>query len=365
MTVLSTLQATLLRHQQAIDSALLSAVNGLTEDTQALRAYYGQMRYHLGWVDSQLQPVRSATGKLLRPTLLLLAYEAAGAWGLTEQTEYLQRALPAAAAVELIHNFSLIHDDIVDGDTERHHRPTLWTIWGTSNGINSGDGMFALGRLALWGVLEQGVTADIAVKLGAILDQTCLVIAEGQYLDMSFEGHRDISTSMYIDMIRRKTAELMACAAELGARLGTSNEETIARLRSFGEAMGIAFQVRDDLLGVWASSEESGKTEAGDIYRRKQSLPILHAREHASDEDKATLIDIYQQQETLTKEQVDIVLAIMERTGTRAYCRQFLAQQSQLASTALASIPVLQGEVPTRALDDMRVMLEFIDAAAR
>lgn len=371
MTLISTLQATLLRHQQAIDSELHNAVERLTgpqgsqEPQTELQGYYGQMRYHLGWVDSQFQPLRSNPGKLIRPTLLLLAYEAAGAWGQTANPNYLQRALPAAAAVELTHNFTLIHDDIVDGDTERRHRPTLWTIWGTSNGINTGDGMFALARLALWRILDEGVEGDIAARLGAVLDQTCLVIAEGQYLDMGFEGRQDITTSMYIDMIWRKTAELMAGAAEMGARLGTRDEGTISRLRSFGKAIGIAFQVRDDLLGIWASSEELGKTEAGDIYRRKQSLPILHAREHASKEDKATLTHTYQQQEPLTKEQVDTVLAIMERTGTRDYCRRFLAQQTQLAREALASVPKQQGEIPTRALEDMGVLVEFVDAATR
>ena len=145
--------------------------------------------------------------------------------------------------------------------------------------------MFALARLTLWGVLEHGVDPAIAVRLGAALDRACLVIAEGQYLDINFEDRLEVAVALYIDMIRRKTAELMACAAEMGALLGTSDAETIRRLRSFGEAMGIAFQVRDDMLGIWASSDESGKTPAGDIYRRKKSLPILHALEHANPAD--------------------------------------------------------------------------------
>ncbi|GHO65771.1 polyprenyl synthetase [Ktedonobacter sp. SOSP1-52] len=367
MTLTSTLQATLLRHQQAIDSALHSAFERLAErdDTHNLQEYYGQMRYHLGWVDRHFQAMRSNAGKLMRPTLLLLAYEAVGSWEQTSNPDYLRRALPAAAAVELTHNFTLIHDDIVDGDTERHHRPTLWTVWGMPNGINSGDGMFALSRLALWGVLDEGVEGDIAARLGACLDKACLVVAEGQYLDVSFEGRQDISVSMYIDMIRRKTAELMACSAEMGARLSTRNEEAITRLRSFGEAIGIAFQVRDDLLGIWGSREELGKTEAGDIYRRKQSLPILHARELATPEEQATLTRIYQQAEPLEKEQVDEVLAVLERTGTRDYCRQFLAQQSERAREALASVPAQQAEVATRAMEDMRVLIDFVAAAAQ
>src|SRR5947208_14700390 len=128
---------------------------------------------------------------------------------------------------------------------------------------------------------------------------------------------------MYIDMISRKTAALMSCAAEMGALLGTCENVTIERLRSFGEAVGIAFQVRDDLLGVWASTTELGKTPAGDIYRRKKSLPILHALEHATSDDQHVLRDIYQQKAPITREQVNHVLAILERTETQAYCRTF------------------------------------------
>ena len=136
------------------------SLNLLPTQSADLATFYGQMQYHLGWVDSNLSPIVGNPGKLLRPTLLLLAYEAAGAWGLAtsarESDDYLRRALPAAAALEITHNFTLIHDNIVDGDTERRHRPTLWNVWDSSQGINAGDGMFALGRLALWNVLPRG-----------------------------------------------------------------------------------------------------------------------------------------------------------------------------------------------------------------
>jgi len=289
----SGVQSTLLRHQQAILTALRYALSKAESEAKqagvtALLHYYGQMQYHLGWVDVHFAPATGNPGKLLRPTLLLLAYEAAGAWGLANESAtcaeqvdtYLRRALPAAAAVELTHNFTLIHDDIEDGDTERRHRSTLWNIWGTPQAINTGDGMFALARLALWKVLDEGVDGKIAARLGAALDHACLTLSEGQYLDISFEQRLDISVAMYLDMISRKTAALMSCAAEMGALLGTCDAEIIKRLRNFGWAMGVAFQVRDDMLGVWATTAELGKTPVGDIYRRKKSLPILHALEH-------------------------------------------------------------------------------------
>jgi geranylgeranyl diphosphate synthase type I len=369
MALSSAIQSTLLRYQHEINAALRSAIADVaaqtgTHDTDS---FYGQIQYHLGWVDADLVPTQSNTGKLLRSTLVLMAYEIAGAWGLTPETtgtEHLQRALPAAAAVELTHNFTLIHDDIEDGDTERRHRPTVWTIWGMPQAINTGDGLHSLARLVLWKVLDRGVDGLIAIHLADTLDRASLVLTEGQHLDISFEQRSDISVAMYLDMIRRKTASLMACSAEMGACLGTDNQETISLLRKFGDAIGIAFQVRDDLLGVWASSAESGKTTAGDIYRRKKSLPILHALEHANAQDHQTLAEIYQQDTPVTARQVEEMLTIMQHTHTKAYCRQFLAAQCHLAYEALKSIPRHTNPLSIRAYHDLEIMVRFIEEAA-
>ena len=404
MTTTTALQVTLLRHQREIQEALRRAVMNarvaaLSSGASDLQEFYGQIEYHLGWVDTTFSPVSSNPGKLLRPTLLLLAYEASGARGLPTSrstavfeshpcnpslrsgqaqfasastygqqgcTEvYLSRALPAAAAVELTHNFTLIHDDIEDGDTERRHRSTLWKIWGIPQAINTGDGLFALARLTLWGVLDEGVEGAIAARLGAVLDHACLVLAEGQYLDISFEERQDIAVAAYVDMTSRKTAALMACAAEMGAILGTSDEETIKRLRGFGQAMGVAFQVRDDLFGVWATTVESGKTPAGDVYRRKKSLPFLYALEHAHADDKRYLREVYQQEAALTSEQVEEILTIFERTQTKKYCRAFLAEQCRLASEALASVPRTNSPVSSRAIDDMQTLVHFVEEASK
>jgi geranylgeranyl diphosphate synthase type I len=375
MSFTPTLQTTLERYQSEILASLrraLKRANGSATRLEVgnLAPFYGQMQYHLGWVDTNYSPVSSNPGKLLRPTLLLLAYEAAGASNhdtgtAMHNSNHLSRALPAAASVELTHNFTLIHDDIEDGDTERRHRSTVWNVWGIPQAINTGDGMFALARLALWDVVSEGVDPAIAVRLGAVLDKACLVIAEGQYLDISFETLEDISLAMYVDMISRKTATLMSCAAEMGALLGTHDVETIASLRSFGYAMGIAFQVRDDLLGIWASTAELGKTPAGDIYRRKKSLPILHAIEQASPPDQQLLRQVYSQLTPVTSEQVEAVLSIFAHTHTKAYCRSFLAEQCQLAHEALAHVPRNANPVSARALNDMEMLVHFVEEAAR
>jgi geranylgeranyl diphosphate synthase type I len=353
------------RHQQIIDSALRSIFNTFANQRGPALAqpYYSQMRYHLGWVNADFTPAQNNPGKLIRPTLLLLAYEAAGAWGLSH-SDYLQRALPAAVAVELTHNFSLLHDDIEDGDLERRHRKTNWNLWGIPQSINTGDGMFALARLALWEGLEQGVEPEVAVQLAQCMDRDTITLSEGQFLDISFEGRLNISVAHYLDMISRKTAALMACAAELGARLGTRNQETINALRNFGAALGVVFQVRDDLLGVWATTAESGKTVAGDLYRRKKSLPILHALENATQDDREILEHIYQQTAEPGPRQIAQILAIFERTQTRDYCRAFLVEQCQLAYSALDQIPHQQGATATRALDDLHMLVQFLEEAS-
>jgi geranylgeranyl diphosphate synthase, type I len=374
MTVTSSIQETLQRYQNNIQQAMRHALqqgslNLLPTQATDLTTFYGQMQYHLGWVDSHFSPVASHPGKLLRPTLLLLAYEAAGAWGLTDgqqtSTAYLRRALPAAAALELTHNFTLIHDDIVDGDTERRHRPTLWSVWDSSQGINAGDGMFALGRLSLWEVLQEGVEAEIAVRLAAVLDRATLVLAEGQFLDLSFEQRQDVSVAMYLDMISRKTAALLSCAAQMGALLGTRDPATIESLRRFGFEMGIAFQVRDDVLGIWASLTQLGKTSAGDIYRRKKSLPILHALEHANTHDQQTLHQVYQQIAPISEKEVEAVLAIFARVNTREYCMAFLSQQCTRARQALDKVPRLNNAAATRALEDMETLIHFVEATVQ
>ncbi len=195
-----------------------------------------------------------------------------------------------------------------------------------------------------------------------MLDRATLTIAEGQYLDLSFEKREDISVAMYLDMIGRKTAALMSAAAEMGALLGTRENKTIASLRSFGFEIGVAFQVRDDVLGVWASTAELGKTPAGDIYRRKKSLPALHAFEHASQEDQQTLHRLYEQETPLTTEQVATVLEIFARTRTREYCLAYLSQRCAQARQALSEVPRLADPTAARALEDMEMLVHFVES---
>ncbi|HEX6555643.1 MAG TPA: polyprenyl synthetase family protein [Ktedonobacteraceae bacterium] len=352
---------------QELHRAFLIQHTSLAEEVNydALLKLDGQMQYHLGWVDQQLRPADGHPGKLLRPKLLLLSYELAWAQGQPPATHplalSLRPALPAAAAIELAHNFTLLHDDIEDGDVERRHRRTVWSVWGIPQAILVGDALIALTRLHLWKVLDEGVEPATALHLAKLFDAALLRLTEGQHLDMSFEGQQQISLSSYEEMISRKTATLMGCATEMGATLGTWNQDIIEGLARFGHALGLAFQVRDDMLGVWATEAELGKLPAGDIYRRKKSLPILHAFQYAQPDDQQAMAKMYTQDTPITQEQVQEVLVIFVRTQTREYCNQFLAQQCQQARLALAQVATSRNALATRACTDLEALIDFVE----
>jgi geranylgeranyl diphosphate synthase, type I len=335
------------RYRERLNSALVASIQAARATTPQtpvvaplLDAFYGQIEYHFGWRDAGLQPARSQPGKLLRPALLLAACELAAAHASINQTEAddtVTRAIPAAIAIELVHNFSLIHDDIEDGDETRHHRATLWKVWGEAHAINTGDGVFSIARLELLRLIERGVAPALVVELAALLDRTCLALCEGQYLDMAFERSQEITAEMYLAMIGRKTAALMACAAQMGGRLGAPDNPTLAeRLRDFGAALGMAFQVRDDLLGIWEAAD-LGKSAAGDVSRKKMTLPVLLALDAATPSDRETLLGVYTSAGQANEQEIEIVLAIFERVSARENARAILRNHCDMARQALES----------------------------
>ncbi|HEU0028970.1 MAG TPA: polyprenyl synthetase family protein [Ktedonobacterales bacterium] len=362
----SSIAGALGRYRAEIETGLRAAVSSAATATpraaassRALASMYGQIEYHLGWRATDLSPEEGNPGKRLRPTLALLAAELVG--GL----QAVARALPAAVAVELIHNFSLIHDDIEDGDEARHYRPTLWKIWGQAQAINSGDALYSLARMRIWELPRLGVEPLLVVRLAERVDQTCLELCEGQHLDMSFEGQRDVTEAMYLDMIGRKTAALMSCAAELGARIGAPEDEALGdQLGAFGRALGLAFQLRDDVLGIWAAAE-LGKSEAGDVRRKKMTLPVIHALEHAERADREALAAIYAGSGPATDEQVAQALGILGRSGARQRAYGALREQLDIATAALertrqAAPP--RGEPTREAGEALMSLVDFIRA---
>jgi geranylgeranyl diphosphate synthase type I len=274
---------------------------------QSTHGLYEMVRYHLG-LDGSGAP----TGKRMRPLLGLLAYASIAG-------DY-QRALPGAAAVELGHNFSLVHDDIEDGDRERRHRPTLWALHGIPQAVNTGDAMFSLSRIALHRLTDLGFPDATVLRLMRLYDETCLRLCEGQYIDIWTSEHDDpMSVELYFDMIGRKTAALIAASIEAGALLATDDESVIARYRGFGWALGIAFQLNDDLLGIWGAEQATGKAPS-DVAHKKKTLPVIYAFEHAGPEDRTRLLALYELDSPTDAEVAEIV-AILERTGAHQYTR--------------------------------------------
>jgi geranylgeranyl pyrophosphate synthase len=195
--------------------------------------------------------------------------------------------------VELGHNFSLVHDDIEDQDVERRHRAALWTVVGVPQAINTGDTLFVLSRLALHRLTEIGFPDAKVLALTRLYDETCLALCEGQFLDIWTSEHGDepIGVDLYFDMIGRKTAALIAASIKSGAMLATDDEHVIDSYHRFGWALGIAFQLNDDLLGIWGEEQTTGK-EPSDLAKHKKTLPVLYALEHAGPEDRERLTAI-------------------------------------------------------------------------
>ncbi|MEZ0395170.1 MAG: polyprenyl synthetase family protein [Anaerolineales bacterium] len=256
---LNTLTAELL---PAIETALQGVVARL--DEPHTRPYYEMLTYHLGWSGEGAGP--EATGKRIRPLLVLLTCQASGGNWL--------HAVPAAAAVELIHNFSLVHDDIQDNSDLRRGRPTVWKRWGMPQAINAGDGLFALAHLALT-ALEGTFPPETLLKIFRRLDETCLDLTRGQFLDIAYESRTDLNLEAYWPMIAGKTAALLAACCEIGALLGGADEAVQASYKSFGNYLGLAFQVQDDYLGIWGDSALTGKSAESDLVTGKKSFPVL------------------------------------------------------------------------------------------
>ncbi len=313
-----------------------------------LHRFYAMQEYHLGWRNEDLTPAEADPGKLIRPQLVLLACAAAGGDP--------QQALPLAAGIQLLHDFSLIHDDIEDDSALRRGRRTLWNIWGLAHGINAGDAMFVLAHLAIHRLAEADLPAERVLAILRRFDEVILRICEGQYLDLSFEGDLSITPEDYLAMIGGKTAALIAGAAELGARAAGAPDTTVAALADFGRALGLGFQIEDDILGIWGAPEQTGKPFAADLYRRKVSLPVVHALTHSP--DRARLVELYRQP-ALDDAAVAEVLAILDAVGSRAYCAAIANDHHQ---AAFAALEVVQPPTATAAAarDRLRALTQSL-----
>lgn len=274
------------------------------------------LAYHLGWEGPGAGP--EARGKRIRPVLLLLSCAASGGeW---------ESALPAAAAVELIHNFSLIHDDIEDNSPLRRGRETVWQRWGVPLAINAGDAMFSLAHLAL-ADLADPQQARLASQA---LQHACLHLTQGQHLDISYETQMDLTQEDYWPMIEGKTAALLAASAEMGAILSGCDPRLRQEFRLFGRYLGLAFQVQDDLLGIWGDAALTGKSNESDLVSGKKTLSVLFGFSQRA--------AFYQRwgQGPVRPEEAAALATLLEAEGGRAFAQEQADHLTQQALEALA-----------------------------
>jgi geranylgeranyl diphosphate synthase, type I len=303
--------------RQPIEDALRRSLDGRSA------GIYDMLRYHLG-----LDGSSPSQGKALRPTLCLLVCEALGGdWS---------RALPAAASIELIHNFSLIHDDIQDGDELRRGRPTLWTRHGVAQAINAGDSMFALATLTLRD-LRPLFDDAIVVEAMSVLREATREMIEGQFLDVGYESVPEVTLDQYLEMIRCKTGALLRASIEMGALLADAGAPLRHRCRRLGEAIGSLFQIRDDMLGVWGESETTGKSADSDIRRKKKSLPVVMALANARQTDREALLSTYAQ-DSLSSADVDRVRGIFDSLEVKMHLQQLADEAHEQAMKLVDTI---------------------------
>jgi geranylgeranyl diphosphate synthase, type I len=244
--------------RELLDVPMREAVDRLAPSVRNVAAY------HFGWVDADGTAGETHRGKAIRGTLAVLSAQAAGAPA--------SEGIPGALAVEFVHNFSLLHDDVMDGDTERRHRSTAWTVFGSSAAILAGDALLALAFETLLDV--DPVRARPAGRSLAAATQHLIV---GQVGDLEFERRLDVSLDECLEMAAGKTSSLMACSASIGAHLVAAPADVVHALELFGYELGLAFQLIDDLLGIWGAPASTGKPVGADLRARKNSLPVVAA----------------------------------------------------------------------------------------
>jgi geranylgeranyl diphosphate synthase type I len=302
---------------------------------------YQMMAYHLGWVDANCRvlcpPAR--TGKRARPILAILTCEAFG--GTAED------ARGPAVALELIHNFSLVHDDIQDASAQRHNRDTVWTIWGSAQGINVGDALFALAQVAL----AEGAATHPRIGAGLLrLNRTCVHLCEGQYLDLALESAADATFEQYEQMISRKTAALIECSAALGAWAAGASDDQVEAVARFGFELGFAFQLQDDLLGVWGDPKVTGKPARDDVRSRKKALPLMLALQLANDAVREDLLAVLRDPDPPDEASVDRVVTLFERLGVREQAAELVQDRFARVERAVKSALPASRDGPVREL---------------
>jgi geranylgeranyl diphosphate synthase, type I len=323
-----------------VEPALRRAVDELASSMRTIS------RYHFGWADSSGRETPGGGGKALRPALTLLSAQAAGGDPAA--------ALPAAVAVELVHNFSLLHDDVMDNDIERRHQPTAWTVFGVPAAILAGD---ALLTLAIE-IARRDTRPDLASEVVACLNESVQQLIVGQAADVDFERRTDVTLPECLAMASGKTGALMRCSSSIGALAVGADARTVATLTRFGDHLGLAFQLVDDLLGIWGSPEVTGKPALADLRSRKKSVPVVAALDSGT-EAGARLAELYfapSQPDQVDDEAALIAIAdLVERAGGLAWTEAEADRHIRQAEECLAELTA-----PPQVIEALRATALFV-----
>ncbi|MFF9198952.1 polyprenyl synthetase family protein [Streptomyces sp. NPDC014779] len=341
----------------AVDTADVAALleRGRALTTPVMRAAVDRLAppmdtvaaYHFGWIDALGRPTEGDSGKAVRPALALISAEAMGAAP--------EVGIPGAVAVELVHNFSLLHDDLMDGDEQRRHRDTVWKVYGPAQAILVGDALSALANELL---LELGtVEAGRATRRLTTANRKLI---DGQAQDISYEHRERVTVEECLEMEGNKTGALLACAASIGAVLAGADDRTADKLEEYGYHLGLAFQAVDDLLGIWGDPDSTGKQTWSDLRQRKKSLPVVAALaaggpaserlgELLAADAKSTDFDSFSEAEFAAR------AALIEEAGGRDWTSQEARRQHEIAVRALHEV-----DLPVRVRDQLTALADFV-----
>jgi geranylgeranyl diphosphate synthase, type I len=342
MTGTATLPESLHRARELVQPALRRCIEGLAPELRQVIAY------HLGFADREGHPSSGDGGKAVRPALAFLSAQAVGAAP--------DVALPGAVAVELVHNFSLLHDDVMDRDLERRHRPTAWALFGVGQAIVTGDALLVLAHELL---LEQ--PSPERERASVALTRATARMIRGQAEDLAFESRLDVSVEECLRMAEHKTGALLGYAASVGPLLAGAEEPVVGALEEFGVHLGLAFQAVDDLLGIWGRPDTTGKPVAGDLRAHKKTLPIVAALAELSggsapQSDRQVLARFLSNGQ-LTEDDVMLAVSLIERAGGRERCLAEADHQLQLALRSLDRVQLRPGP-----LEELAELARFVAA---
>jgi geranylgeranyl diphosphate synthase type I len=322
----------LYRYRDAIELEIRKTLSGGDSPIDEM------LRFAMGWTDEGMPTL----AKCIRPTFCLLTCESLGG--------DLEQALPVAVALELVHSFSLIHDDIEDGDETRHHRPSLWSAYGRGPAVLAGAALWSVAYRTLDRSQEHGLSADRVLAARRVLNDACREMIEGQHQDLTYELRTDVSLDEYLDMIGHKSAALLGAALQLGALVAGADDEESRRFASFGREIGLAFQIRDDILGIWGEGSATGKPVGADIAHKKKSLPVVQAFEQVVGPDRDILRAAYAKP-AVDDDDVYRVLDVLQRWNCRNFAQGLAEDYRARAMDALARTSILPED--RRGFDDL------------